>query len=528
MVSGRSSYSDWILKQVDDENIQNSSAYFTDGMINLSFSGNASNEFNLFAYGSRDNADLSIGTQSIYTNTGASLQWQHKFSQRLQSGLNLAVSNYEFEERNDEIVSSAYKQDFGMLNLSASFDMGYKLNDAHTLNFGVAATATQIRQARLLPLSELSDIEPQYLEAEKSLESSLYLGDTWRINEKIEINAGLRFSLYNYLGPGTSYIYAPNSYRTTENITDTILYDRNEPIVNYQNLDYRLAAKYMVNDRMSFKISFNKLHQYIFLLSNHIAVSPTDKWKLVDNHIKPMNGDQFSAGIYRNFYGNILEVSVEAYYKNIKNLVEYKDGADFLFNNVPETDIIQGELDAWGIEFMIKKAFGDLTGWINYTYSRASVLAIDKATGEMNNLGKSYPSNYDKPHAANLVLNYRLSKRVSISTNVVYSTGRPITYPTSIFYQNGIQVTGFSLRNEYRLPDYFRVDLSLNLEGNLKRKKLAHGSWSFSVYNLTARKNAYTIYFRNENGHITGYKLSIFGTLIPSISYNFKLGNYED
>jgi len=528
LFAGRSTYSDWILEQIEDENIKNSSASFADGLVNLWFSKDKKNQFNLFAYGSRDISDLSIGAKSRYSNLGASLGWHHRFSEKHSGSAKLAFSNYTFEEENDEIVSLAYLQNFGMTNYSAALDLSLRLNDSHTIGYGIGSELKMIDESRFRPLTEFSDIQPQTLEAERGLESYFYLGDTWNVNEKLEVTAGLRYVFYSYFGPRTVYSYAENSSRSVENITDTTSYGRRDMIANYHNPEYRIAVKYVFSDRMSVKASYNRLHQYIFLLSNNIAVSPTDKWKLVDNHIKPMSGNQYSVGLYRNFYGNILEASVEAYYKKVNHLVEYKDGADFLFNRIPETDIIQGDLDAWGIEFMIRKTFGDFTGWINYTYSRSMVLAVDASTGDMNNLGRSYPANYDKPHAANLVMNYRISKRISFSSNVVYSTGRPITYPTSIFYQNGIEITDFSYRNEFRLPDYFRVDVSLNIEGNLKKNKLAHGSWSFSVYNLTARKNAYSVYFRNEDGKIQGYKLSIFGTMIPSVTYNLKLGNYED
>ena len=338
----------------------------------------------------------------------------------------------------------------------------------------------------------------------------------------------MRYTTYNYLGPRTVYEYVPNLPREEENIVDTLSFGQNENITSYTSFDYRLAGKYMIDDEFSIKASYNKLHQYMFLLTNTISISPTDKWKLVDSYIEPMSGQQYSIGLYKNLLGNSVETSVEVYYKNVDNLVEYEDGAEFLKNEIPEAEVIQGDLEAYGVELMIKKPEGKISGWINYTYSSSTVTAFDEETGESNNFGMSYPANYDKPHALNISTTYHMSKRFSVSSNLVYSTGRPITYPTSIYYQDGMQITGFSERNEYRLPDYFRMDLSLNFEGNLKKNKLAHGSWSLSLYNLTARKNAYSVYFKNVDGQIKGYKLSIFGAIIPSISYNFKLGNYND
>jgi hypothetical protein len=241
-----------------------------------------------------------------------------------------------------------------------------------------------------------------------------------------------------------------------------------------------------------------------------------------------MSGEQFSFGLYKNLWNNKIEASVEMYYKDVANLVEYKDGAEFVRNQVPETNIIQGDLQSYGIEFMVKKKMDNLNGWINYTYSRAEVTAFNPKTGEMNNQGLTYPANYDRPHAANLTLNYKLSKRLSFSTNFVYSTGRPITYPSSVYYLNDIKITGFSRRNEYRLPDYFRADLAVSLEGNLKKYKFAHSSWSLSFYNITGRRNPYTMVFQNVDGEVKGYKISILGTVIPSLNYNLKFGNYEN
>jgi len=261
------------------------------------------------------------------------------------------------------------------------------------------------------------------------------------------------------------------------------------------------------------------------MLSNNILPSPTNKWKLTDPHIKPMEGNQFSLGFYKNF-GNKIETSIETYYKKSNNIVEYKDGAEFITSPTTETEVIQGDLDAYGIEFMLRKKIGDLTGWINYTYSQTSVKAINNKRNEKINFGETYPANYDKPHAFNLTTSYNLTEKFNISANVVYATGRPITYPTSIYYQNDVQRVNYSERNQYRLKDYFRIDFALNIEGNLKKDKLFHGSWSFSVYNLTGRRNPYALSFENEDGKIKGYRISVLGAMIPSIKYKLKLGNY--
>ncbi|MBA7590711.1 hypothetical protein ES708_32841 [subsurface metagenome] len=287
-----------------------------------------------------------------------------------------------------------------------------------------------------------------------------------------------------------------------------------------------MSLNYKLYSDLSLKVSFNRMRQYIFMLSNTIAISPTDRWKLADPHIIPPVADHVSFGVYKNYNKSALETSAEFYYKKTRDIVEYKDGADLTVNPYFETSILQGDQNSWGAEFLVKRNAGRFTGWMSYTYSRSLISVDSEDPWDQINNGITYAANYDKPHSLNFVGNYRFSRRFSLASNIVYSTGRPITYPTGIFYINGIEGISYSNRNEYRIPDYFRVDVSITFEGNLLKRKLAHGSWMFAVYNVTGRKNAYSIYFKNEGGRINGYKQSIYGVPIFTISYNFKLGNY--
>lgn len=329
-----------------------------------------------------------------------------------------------------------------------------------------------------------------------------------------------------YLGENHVRNYPDNLSRNIGNLTDSAYFGKNEIIESYSAPDFRFASRIMINENYSVKLSYNQLRQYLFLMSNTIAVSPTDKWKLADNNLKPMKGQQFSIGLYNS--RNKYNISVEAYYKLTENFIEYKNGANLIVNQYPETDILQGDMNSYGVEFMIKKSRGRFNGWFNYTYSRAFVKMDSEHTEEIINGGDWFNSNYDKPHAANLVMNYRFSRRFSVSTNLVYSTGRPVTYPVGAYEINDTYYPIYSERNEYRIPDYFRMDLSVKVEGNLASRKLAHGTWIFSIYNLTGRKNAYSVYFKTEKGQMNAYKLSIFGTPIVSLTYSFKLGNYAN
>ncbi|MCB2208449.1 MAG: TonB-dependent receptor [Bacteroidetes bacterium] len=524
----RTTYSDWVLRLMNNPELKNSRASFSDAVINLAYIVNEKNRINVFGYYSRDNAELANQTDFEYDNIGTSISWFHSFNRNLDFNLSLNYTNYRFQEQNKELEIAAYNQDYRINHTELDWRFSFRPHDQHNVSAGITAIYYHINNGQLLPLNDNSLIVPKYLGAENGIESSIYLSDEWKLSPRLILYGGLRYNLYSNTGPSTVFEYKPGAPRTPENVTDTVQFGKGEIIKPYGGLDFRFAATFLINPNLSVKTSYNRLHQYIFMLSNTIALAPTDKWKLADSHIEPMVGDQISVGMYSNFSKVRYEASVEAYYKKVNNLVEYRDGADLLVNEYPEQEVLQGNLNSYGIEFMIKKISGRLNGWINYTYSKAEVQVVDAKTGENNNFGLTYPANWDKPHAFNLVANYKLSKRMSISTDLVYATGRPVTYPTAIYYQDGQQILHYSQRNEYRLPDYFRWDASIIWEGNLKKKKFLHGSWIFSVYNITGRKNAYSVYFQYEDGVVNGYKLSIFGTQIFSITYDFKLGNIND
>ena len=258
------------------------------------------------------------------------------------------------------------------------------------------------------------------------------------------------------------------------------------------------------------------------MLSNTTAIAPTDTWKLSDGYIQPQIGDQISIGFYKNFKANTIETSIEAYYKTVDNFLDFKGGALLTMNHHIETDVIGTKGRAYGIELLLKKVTGKFNGWVSYTYSRSFLRTAGTLNGETINKGAEYPSNYDKPHDVTVISNYRFSRRFSVSLNFTYSTGRPITLPLQQYSFDGTQRLLYTDRNQARIPDYYRFDFAMNIEGNHKIRKLAHSSWSLSVYNLTGRRNAYSVFFRSEGEEIKGYKLSIFGQPVPTITYNFR------
>lgn len=528
MLGFRSTYSDWVLNFVKDPDIKNSTANFGDAIINLSYQLNASNQIKLLSYYSNDDISLASRVDNNYQNAGTSFSWYHTFSADHDLNFSFSYGNYRFGEDNLEYMPAAYSLDYQLQHYQINFDFSNSTLASHKITYGINTVLYDIDNGNQLPYNDFSLIKALDLGREKGTELAAYVGDEWSLHPKLKVYGGIRYNYYAYLGPNSVFSYREHQPKIPGNITDTLHFSNNEIIKHYEDFDFRLAATYLLNDDLSVKLSYNSLHQYIFMLSNTIALSPTDKWQLVNNNIKPLSGNQISLGLYSNIKHPELELSIEGYLKKVKNLVEYKDGANVVINVHPEQDVLQGKLDSYGIEMMVKKPFGRLNGWVNYTYSNSMVEVSKTLTGESNNFGLPYPANYDKPHSFNFVANYKVNKRLGFSGNVVYSTGRPITYPTAIYYQNGQRILNYSLRNEYRIPDYFRIDLSLKWEGNLKRKKLMHGSWIFSVYNLTGRKNAYSVYFKSEQGKINGYKLSIFGVPIFSITYDFKLGNYNE
>lgn len=526
LVGARSTYSDWALKMVQNPEIKNSQAAFVDLVANISYNINDKNQMNIFGYYSEDNIKIVDKTKFDYSNKGASLSYFHAFNKNNNLNLSLAHSEYSFKEINTESPINAYTQSYTIQHDELNLNFTFRPSEKHTITAGLNSILYGLKNNPFLPYGDSSLVYPKQLENEKGLENALYINDEWKLLPTLTINGGLRFNTFTNLGQKTVLTYESGLPISEETILDTLHFGTNEPTKTYTGLDYRLSGTYQLNPEMSVKLSYNRVHQNIFMLSNTIALSPTDKWKLADYNIKPMVGDQVSLGYYSVFSRGKFEATAEIYFKNVDNLVEFKDGANLLVNEYPEQELVQGNLKAYGIELMLKKPQGKFIGWINYTYSRSTILVNNEITGENVNFGMRYPANYDKPHSVNFVANIKLNKRISFSGNIVYSTGRPITYPTAIYYQNGQQFLHYSKRNEYRIPDYFRTDLSFVLEGNLRKNKLIHGSWIFSVYNVTGRRNAYSVYFETTEGVIKSYRLSIFGAPIFSVTYDFKLGNY--
>jgi hypothetical protein len=526
VTSFRSSYSDWIMKRIKDPDIRNSSAFFYDGSFSANAEINDKNQLKAFFYMSRDKFSLSSMADYDYSNRGSSLNWKHLFSSTLSADFSLIHSNYSFENVDKTNLSTAFEQKYQINHYEARSDFSILNKANHKIEFGASTILYDLNRGNILPYGEISNRTPVDLGKEKGLESAFYFSDEFSIINNLTLLTGLRYSIFNQFGPAEVNKYDPENIKTIDNIKETTDYKNGAIVKTYFGPEYRLALNYTLGNNNSVKASYNRLYQYIFMLSNTIAVSPNDKWKLCDFHIKPPVVDQISLGYYHDFKDGGIKTSIELYHKWIRNQVEYKDGVDFNSSNPTETQVLQGKQRVNGIELMINKSTGKATGWISYCYSRSFIKVDGGVVDNQINGGLEYPANYDKPHSVNLVLNYKVNRRLNLSTNVVYSTGRPITYPVSLYYNGGQLLFNFSDRNEYRIPDYIRMDLSINIEGNLNRKKPIHSNWSLNLYNVLGRKNTYSVYFETQGGRVSGHKLSIFGVPILTLSWNYKFGNY--
>lgn len=522
LLAGRATYSDWLLKLIPNDSYKNSSAGFYDLNLHISHEMNAKNNFFITGYFSNDQFRLNSDTLYRYQNKNINLKWKHIFNNKLNGVITVGYDGYDYSIASSQNPVNAYKFAFQIGQTNFRSDFTFTANTRHSINFGLSSELYKIQPGTFDPYGKQSLVVSNHIQGEQALESALYLGDHMVVSPRLSVSAGIRYSIFNYLGPHDVYHYLPDLPLNETNITDTTSYHSAKFIKTYQGPEFRISARYSLSDAASVKISYNTLRQYIHLLSNTTAISPTDIWKLSDPNIQPQFGDQISVGFYKNLKSNTIETSIEFYYKHIEHYLDYKSGATLLLNHHIETDVLNTRGKAYGAELMIKKLSGKLNGWLSYTYSRTLLQQDDKLAGETINDGKYYPANFDRPHNVNFIGNFQINHRFSISLNVNYSTGRPITLPTALYDLGGAERVYYSQRNEYRIPDYFRTDLSMNIEGNHKIKKFKHSSWTIGVYNLTARKNPYSIFFVEENGLVKGYKLSIFGSAIPSITYNFR------
>jgi len=525
MLSARSSYSDWILKRIKDPVISKSSASFNDLSASLSYDIRKT-QLSIFGYHSADRFSLSNLNNYAYSNNGVSASFSHNFSNSLRGEFSLIGSQYTFSTTDKQEEAKAYQHAYKMEHYEFRSDFNQTINDKNSLEYGVGLILYKLNRGTVLPYGANSLRNKVELGTEQALESSVYISDSYDILPWMNLTVGGRYAIFTPIGPQTVYEYAPGMPKDLRYIVDSLSFSKNQRIHNYLEPDLRMALNIKTDDDGSIKLAFNQMHQNLFMLSTTTSIAPNTQWKLADYHLQPSKSNQFSAGVFRTLAGYGLETSAEVFYKETSNFPEFKDGANFLENAQVETSVLQGDQKAWGIELFIKRSLRKLEGWVSYTYSRSMIKVNGSNEWDRINQGEAYPSNYDIPHSLNVVLNYHFNRRVTVASIFTYQSGKPVTYPVSVYYINGLPVLDYSKRNAYRIPDYIRTDLSVTVEGNLKKQKFMHSSLIFSVYNAFGRANPYSVYYKTEDGFIRSFMYSVIGVPVFTATWLFKLGNY--
>ena len=524
LLTGRTTYSDWILKALpDDSGYNDGTANFYDMGAVFSHNINKKNTLNVYGYYSHDQFSFSKTEKYGYDNLNASAKWQTVFNDRFMLNFSAGYDHYDYANKETSNEVEAFKLSFAINQLFAKADFTYELQN-HKIDFGISSILYKIDAGTLEPVGEASLIKYDVLQEDKALESALYIGDEWSITPKFSLNAGIRYSMFNAMGPRTYNKYLPGKLPSEDTVTETVDVTGGKIFKTYHGPEFRLSARYMLQENLALKAGFNTMRQYIHKLSNTVIMSPTDTWKLSDANIKPQTGWQAATGLFYTIPKKDIETSVEVYYKRMNDYLDYRGGAKLIMNHHIETDVVSTQGYAYGAEFSVKKLSGKLNGWASYTYSRTFLRQNDKMILNPVNNGNWYPTNYDKPHDFKFVGNYKFTERYSVSLNLDYSTGRPTTVPAGKYFNpvtNSIQVY-YTDRNTFRIPDYFRGDIAFNIEPTHRQTALIHSKISIGVYNFTGRKNVYSVYYVNDKGSIKGYQLSIFGAPIPYITYNIR------
>ncbi len=525
IVSGRRTYVDMFLPLMKNKNegLSKSTLYFYDFNAKANYRLGDKDRIFISGYFGRDVFSMADQFRFDWGNSTATARWNHIYSKKLFSNTSFIFSNYNYKitfgEVGSEIQIGSQIQDFNVKQ-----DFIYYLNNKNTLSFGGNIIHHTFKPGEIdtgedIPFI-LNDISKRY-----SVESALYLSNEQKIKNRLTLVYGLRYSNFTQIGPGDIY-----TYDNTGNVIDTTYYSKNEKVAGFNGLSPRLAINFLLDENSSVKAGFSRTYQFLHLLSNSTASTPTDIWIPSSNNVKPEIANQYSIGYFRNFKDNLIEFSTEFYYKSMFNSIDYKDGAEVTLNPTVEGELLFGIGRAYGVEFLVKKRRGKLTGWVSYTLSKT-----EKQFDEINK-GNWFPAKQDRTHDVSIVAIYKLNDRLTFSGTWVYYTGNAVTFPTAKYMIEGQVVDYYTERNGYRMPDYHRLDLGITLNNkkyktstnpetgkDIQVKKKFESSWNFSVYNAYSRENAYSITFKEnkETGKTEAVQLSLF-KIIPSISYNFK------
>ncbi len=543
IVAGRRSYADIPIRLATDFLNDGAALYFYDLTAKANYNIDEKNKVFVSGYFGRDVFKFDELQGFNWGNQTASVRWNHLFNDRFFSNFTAFYSNYDyaFEVGNTDDDQFDWKSKVQTINFKPQFS--YFLDQKNELTFGGELLYYTFFPANAVGFTSGNKIDLS-LEKKNALETSLYISNNQKITKDLSIEYGIRYSNFNHLGPANQYVFGDTLAGERKPVIDTTRIGNNKSLAFYQNLEPRLSVRYQLSNTSSIKLSYNRMNQYIHLISNTVAATPIDVWQPSTNNIQPQQGDQIAIGYFKNFKNNQYETSVEAYYKKTRNQVDYIDGADLFINDLLEADVLSGDGRAYGLELYAKKNSGDLTGWVSYTLARSELLidGINYGLNSTDRAGRWYPTRFDQTHNLKVVANYKLKERKNLSATFSYITGTPTTYAIDRINVAGqvIPINNGS-RNNFRIPDYHRLDVSYTIDYNWMTKKGRPRSSSLvlSVYNLYNRKNAFAINFTQEDDRInyrqlnnlnvptesvntSAFETSILFFILPSITYNFK------
>lgn len=512
LVAGRRTYADLFLPFAKDESIRDNKLFFYDLNLKLTHLINEKNRIYLSGYTGRDVFSNDFSSVE-FGNQTASLRWNHIFSKNIFLNMSLNYSGYNYDLGTPEEEENYFRWLSELSEYTSRFDFTHYVSGNHKLKYGATITWHKISPGSVKGFGDTSDNSGFNLPPANALESSLYFTDDFRLSEKLTLKYGLRFSAFQSVGPGTVY-----NYDADYNPVDSTVYTKREIFNTYSGIEPRLAFTYMVNELSSVKGSYSHTTQYLTLAQNSTTGTPLDIWFPASPNVEPQLCDQFAAGYFRNFNNNMYEVSMEVYYKNLRRLIDFRDHAQLFLNQYLEGELRIGKGYSYGIETIVRKNEGRLSGWLSYTWSRSFRLVP-----EINN-GKLYVSPYDKPHNFNIVVNYGITSRIIASATWIYATGIPVTFPTGKAIIGNAIIPIYSDRNSYRMEDYHRLDLSVSLKSREKPGKKWQSELNLSVYNAYNRHNAWAINFVQDpaNPYVTYAEKTYLFAIIPALTYTIK------
>ncbi|WP_115811901.1 TonB-dependent receptor [Flavobacterium aquicola] len=526
VIASRGSYAHLLMKLADEPN----SAYFYDINAKLNYKLNDKNSVFVSGYFGKDNTNLNNAIINDYGNSLINLRWNHIFSDKIFSNASAIYSDYNYGLQINS-VGIDWKSD--VKNYNFKYDFKHYVSNNLTLNYGLNSIYYTFNPGTIDAFGETSSINPKQIPKKYAFENALYISAEQKLSEKLSINYGLRFSDFHRLGPEEISTYSNNQavlfnqdFQIYEEATPTgtISYKKNQKIASFNNLEPRMAVAYSFNNNQSIKASYNRMSQYLHLISNTASASPLDIWAPSDQYLKPEILDQVAFGYFQNFKDDKYSIEAETFYKKTKNKADYIDGAELIANDAIERVLLNGEARSYGLELLFKKNSGRLTGWISYTLSKAEQRTPGRNADEPGiNAGQWYRANYDKLHNLSVTSAYSLSPKWTLGGIFTYQSGKAATFPNGKYLYQGMTVPSYGLRNENSLSAYHHLDLSATYVPKPEKQKGWQSEWVFSIYNVYNRSNAasYTFGQNPDTGDSEARRISIFG-IIPSVTYNFK------